>query len=146
MGRVENKVALITGAARGQGRAHALRLAQEGANIIAVDMCRPIDSARYDRASPADLAITAANVEALGQRVATFEADVRDEEALRNVCEAGVVRSAPWTTADGRLSALRFVTEVDGPNTRTSPWLPRWSAVATSSPSAVQRNSPIVWS
>ncbi len=59
-GRVEGKVAFITGAARGQGRSHAVRLAQEGADIIAVDICRPIDNVVYPAATPADLAETVA--------------------------------------------------------------------------------------
>jgi SDR family mycofactocin-dependent oxidoreductase len=95
MGRVDNKVAFITGAARGQGRAHALRLAAEGADIIAVDMCKALASARYDLAGPEDLAITAGSVEALGRRVATFEADVRDEDALRKAFETGVGEIGP---------------------------------------------------
>ena len=68
MGRVENKVAFITGAARGQGRGHALRLAEEGADIIALDMCRQLPSARYDLATSDDLAETRKAVEALGRR------------------------------------------------------------------------------
>jgi NAD(P)-dependent dehydrogenase (short-subunit alcohol dehydrogenase family) len=58
MGRVEGKVAFITGAARGQGRSHAVRLAQEGADIIAVDICHDIDTVPYDGATEADLAET----------------------------------------------------------------------------------------
>src|SRR4029079_17182961 len=59
MGRGENKVALITGAARGQGRSHAIRLAEEGADIIAVDLCDQIDSVPYGMSTPDDLAETA---------------------------------------------------------------------------------------
>jgi NAD(P)-dependent dehydrogenase (short-subunit alcohol dehydrogenase family) len=55
-GKLEGKVAFITGAARGQGRSHAIRLAQEGANIIAVDLCRQIESVAYKMATPDDLA------------------------------------------------------------------------------------------
>lgn len=95
MGRLDNKVAFITGAARGQGRAHALRLAEEGADIIAVDMCTPLASARYDLATSEDLAVTARGVEALGRRVATFEADVRDDEALRKAFATGVGEIGP---------------------------------------------------
>jgi (+)-trans-carveol dehydrogenase len=62
-------VAFITGAARGQGRSHAIRLAQEGANIIAVDLCRQIDSAAYPMATPDDLAETVKEVEALDRRL-----------------------------------------------------------------------------
>jgi NAD(P)-dependent dehydrogenase (short-subunit alcohol dehydrogenase family) len=78
MGRVEGKVAFITGAARGQGRSHALKLAAEGADIIAVDICRNIDSARYDLGTPEELADTAKQIEALDRRVVTAEADGRD--------------------------------------------------------------------
>ena len=90
MGMVDNKVAFITGAARGQGRAHALLLAEEGADIIVVDMCRPLASARYDLATSEDLAVTARSVEALGRRVATFEArrpqSRRAPEGVRGRC------------------------------------------------------------
>jgi len=95
MGRVDGKVAFITGGARGQGRSHAVRLAEEGADIIAVDMCKPLASAPYDLASPEDLSATARQIEALGRRVATFEADVRDEWALRKAFEAGVGEIGP---------------------------------------------------
>jgi SDR family mycofactocin-dependent oxidoreductase len=81
-GRLDGKVALITGAGRGQGRSHALRLAAEGADVIAVDICRQIDSVAYSLATAADLAETASEVEALDRRIVTAEADVRDAEAV----------------------------------------------------------------
>lgn len=89
-GRVEGKVAFITGAARGQGRSHAIRLAQEGADIIAVDLCQQVDSAAYPGATPDDLAITVKEVEALGQRIVATQADVRDFNALRAALDNGV--------------------------------------------------------
>ncbi len=67
-GRVEGKVAFITGAARGLGRSHAIRLAQEGADIIAVDLCQQVESVPYPLATPADLAQTVKEVEALDRR------------------------------------------------------------------------------
>lgn len=90
MGRVQGKVALITGAARGQGRAHALRLAEEGADIIAVDLCDQVDTVPYPMATPADLQQTVKQVEALDRRVLAVKADVRDLPALRNVVDRGV--------------------------------------------------------
>src|SRR5580693_1991290 len=82
-GKLEGKVAFITGAARGQGRSHAIRLAQEGANIIAVDICRQIESVAYPMATPGDLAETVKEVEALDRRIVAREADVRDEAGLK---------------------------------------------------------------
>ena len=89
-GRVEGKVAFITGAARGQGRSHAIRLAQEGADIIAVDHCADIDTVDYPMARPADLAETVRQVEALGRRIVATHADVRDTESLKAAVDAGV--------------------------------------------------------
>ena len=89
-GRVAGKVALITGAARGQGRAHALRLASEGADVILVDICRQIDTVPYPMATSGDLSETACSVEALGRRVVTAEVDVRDYGALQAAVDAGV--------------------------------------------------------
>jgi (+)-trans-carveol dehydrogenase len=90
VGRVSQKVALVTGAARGQGRSHALRLAEEGADIVAIDICKPIASVPYALAAAADLAETAAMVERVGQRVFAVEADVRDFDALSAGVTAGV--------------------------------------------------------
>ena len=90
MGRVEGKVALVTGAARGQGRSHAVRLASEGADIIAVDLCRDIDTVTYPLARPDDLKETVRLVEEQGRRIVAREADVRSTEQLRTALEDGV--------------------------------------------------------
>jgi (+)-trans-carveol dehydrogenase len=90
-GRVEGKVAFITGAARGQGRAHAVRLAQEGADIIAVDICKKIDTVDVIAAStPEDLAETADLVKGHNRRIVTAEVDVRDYDALKAAVDSGV--------------------------------------------------------
>ncbi|MGH8998897.1 MAG: mycofactocin-coupled SDR family oxidoreductase [Acidimicrobiia bacterium] len=90
MGRLDGKVALVTGAARGQGRAHALRLAEEGADIIAVDLCDQIATVGYPMATPDDLAETAKLVENLDRRILTRQADVRDSAALSAAVSEGV--------------------------------------------------------
>jgi (+)-trans-carveol dehydrogenase len=89
-GLVDGKVAFVTGAARGQGRSHAIRLAEEGADIIAVDICGQLGSVPYPMATEADLAQTVAEVEALGRRIRAFLADVRDFKQLDRVLEEGV--------------------------------------------------------
>lgn len=90
MGQLDGRVAFITGAARGQGRSHAIRLAQEGADIIAVDICGQIDTVAYPMATPSDLEETVTAVEALDRRIHAAEADVRDREQLQAVFDAGV--------------------------------------------------------
>ncbi|MFD7205505.1 mycofactocin-coupled SDR family oxidoreductase [Streptomyces sp. NPDC059893] len=90
MGRVQDKVVFITGAARGQGRAHAVRLAEEGADIIAVDLCAGMDSVAYPMATRADLDETVRQVEKLGRRIVAAAADVRDLAALRAAVDDGV--------------------------------------------------------
>jgi SDR family mycofactocin-dependent oxidoreductase len=93
-GRLEGKVAFITGAARGQGRSHAVRLAEEGADIIAVDVCEEIDSVKrfYRGASEADLAETVEAVEALDRRIVATKADVRNYAALKDALDDGVAQ------------------------------------------------------
>jgi (+)-trans-carveol dehydrogenase len=88
--RLEGKVAFITGAARGQGRAHAVRLASEGADIIAVDLCADIGSAPYGLGTDIDLKETARQVEAYDRRIVTAHADVRDLGELTSALSAGV--------------------------------------------------------
>ncbi|MGE5698348.1 MAG: mycofactocin-coupled SDR family oxidoreductase [Candidatus Sericytochromatia bacterium] len=90
MGRVEGKVAFVTGAARGQGRSHAIRLAEEGANIIAVDICRDIETIGYPMARPEDLDETARMVEKTGQGIVIAQADVREPAQLRDALQNGL--------------------------------------------------------
>jgi SDR family mycofactocin-dependent oxidoreductase len=95
MGKLEGKVAFITGAARGQGRSHAIRLAQEGADIIAVDIAAQIPSVPYPMSTPGDLAETAKQVEALDRRIFTAQADVRDTAALKRAFDEGTAAIGP---------------------------------------------------
>jgi SDR family mycofactocin-dependent oxidoreductase len=90
MGRVQGKVAFVTGAGRGQGRRHAVRLAEEGADIIAVDICKDLPSVQYALASSEDLQETAGLIEKAGRRAIAIEADVRDVAALRAALDRGV--------------------------------------------------------
>jgi SDR family mycofactocin-dependent oxidoreductase len=91
-GRVAGKVAFITGAAHGQGRSHAIRLAEEGADIIAVDICRDYDTVSYPMGTEADLAETVKAVEALDRRIVASQADVRDAAALKAAVDDGVAQ------------------------------------------------------
>lgn len=91
-GRVEGKVAVVTGAARGQGRSHAVRLAQEGADVIAIDLAAQVDSVPYPLASREDLEETGRLVKGLGRRVVVAEADVRNYQALRTAIDSGVAQ------------------------------------------------------
>jgi (+)-trans-carveol dehydrogenase len=90
MGRLDGKVALITGAARGQGRSHAVRLAEEGADIVALDIGQQIETVRYAGASPADLEETVRLVESQGRRITAYQADVRDQARLDKVVAAAL--------------------------------------------------------
>jgi (+)-trans-carveol dehydrogenase len=89
-GRVAGKVAFVTGAARGQGRSHAVRLAQEGADIIAIDICRGFDGSPAMASTREQLAETADMVKNLDRRIVTAEVDVRDFDALEHAVDGGV--------------------------------------------------------
>jgi NAD(P)-dependent dehydrogenase (short-subunit alcohol dehydrogenase family) len=114
MDRVRNKIALVTGAARGQGRSHARRLAEEGADVILFDICHDIETNNYPLSSTFDLEQAALEVEKTGQRAVTAEVDVRDRPALKSaiadavselggldvvVANAGICSLGPETTA-----------------------------------------------
>ena len=109
-GREAGKVALVTGAARGQGRSHAVRLAAEGADILALDICAPVADIAYPTATSEDLATTARLVEEAGGRVVRLEVDTRDAAGMtdavaRGVAELGrldvVVANAGWWPRNG---------------------------------------------
>jgi SDR family mycofactocin-dependent oxidoreductase len=89
-GPLQGRVAFITGAARGQGRAHAVRLAADGADVIAVDLCEQIASVRYPLATSDDLAATVKLVEDTGARIAARQGDVRDRASLSSALQAGL--------------------------------------------------------
>jgi (+)-trans-carveol dehydrogenase/(-)-trans-carveol dehydrogenase len=88
--RLRDKVAFVTGAARGQGRSHCIRMAGEGADIIAIDICEELPGTGYPPATVADLEETARQVEALDRRIVFAKADVRDDDALQKVLGDGV--------------------------------------------------------
>lgn len=89
-GRLEDKVVFITGAARGQGRSHAVRFAEEGANVIGVDICADIADVGYPLGTRADLDETVAMVEKLDRRMIAGVGDVRDRDSLANVLDTGM--------------------------------------------------------
>jgi (+)-trans-carveol dehydrogenase len=96
---VAGKVAFVTGAARGQGRSHAVRLAAEGADIIAVDVCGQLESVDYPMSTPADMSETIALVEEQGRKIVARQADVRDLATLQAIVDEGV-------SAFGRLDVV----------------------------------------
>ena len=127
--RVAGKVALVTGAARGQGRVDALRLAEEGADVIVVDVCAPLPSVVYDSATPADLAETVDLVAKTGRRVVSGIVDIRDLDALRNIVDdavaelgrldiivanAGICAPKPWDQITSQIFADTISTNVTG--------------------------------
>ena len=124
-GRVAGKVAFITGAARGQGRSHAIRLAEEGADIIAVDSCRDYGTVPYAMATEADLAETVKAVEALDRRIVATQADVRDAAALKAAVDDGVAQLGRLdiVSANAGICTVQSWDEVTRRSGRT-PWTP----------------------
>jgi (+)-trans-carveol dehydrogenase len=110
-GRVEGKVAFVTGAARGQGRSHAIRLAEEGADIIAIDLCDQIDTVPYGMSHPGDLEQTVKEIEALDRRIVATEADVRDFGAVKKALDNGVAELGRLDIVCGNAGIFSFTGE-----------------------------------
>ncbi|MEU6643565.1 mycofactocin-coupled SDR family oxidoreductase [Saccharomonospora sp. NPDC046836] len=147
MGRVEGKVAFITGAARGQGRTHAIRLAEEGADIIAVDLCGPIDAVNYPMSTPAELEETAREVEKRGRRALVRVADVRDQAALATVVAEGVAEFGRLDIVVANAGILAIsLTEPEDPEQRQQVWQTTvdinlsgvWNTVEAAAPAMVR--------
>lgn len=109
-GRMQGKVVFITGAARGQGRSHAVRLAEEGADIIAVDICADVDTVTpyFSLATEDDLAETARQVEKTGSRIVARKADVRDVDQLRSAFDEGVATLGQVDTVVANAGIVSF--------------------------------------
>jgi SDR family mycofactocin-dependent oxidoreductase len=116
MGLLDGKVALVTGAARGQGRSHAVAMAEEGADIVAVDICGPVEAVSYPMATEADLAETARLVEEQDRRILTRVADVRDQAALADAVQAAGAELGPIGIAVA--NAGIWAVSVDEPSER----------------------------
>jgi NAD(P)-dependent dehydrogenase (short-subunit alcohol dehydrogenase family) len=99
MGMLDGKVAFISGAARGEGRSHAVRFAEEGADLVAIDLCEQIDAVPYPLARSEDLKQTAKEVEALGRRIVARVADVRDAPGLLRVVSEAADALGPPTSS-----------------------------------------------
>lgn len=147
MGLFEGKVALITGAARGQGRSHAVRLASEGADIIAVDLCDQIPTVEYSMANTEDLEETVRLVESTGRRIVAQLADVRDGVRLRHVVEAGVANFGgrlDVVSANAGILALTLHEPTD-PRSRRAVWQDTidvnltgaWNTIEAAAPSMI---------
>jgi (+)-trans-carveol dehydrogenase len=114
-GRVEGKVAFITGAARGQGRSHAITLAREGADIIAVDIEGQVDSVQYPMSTPEDMERTVKEVEALDRRIVAAKVDVRDYPALKETLDDGVAQLGRLDIVSANAGIVSYGTLADLP-------------------------------
>lgn len=148
-GRVHGKRVLITGAARGMGRSHACRLAEEGADLILVDICASLDGLEYELATPADLEETTALAGKLGANVVSAIVDVRDAEALKSavddgvrqlggldaaVANAGVVTGGTWETTTAE--QWRMVLDVN--------LIGAWNTCAAAIPHLIEQGGSLV--
>jgi SDR family mycofactocin-dependent oxidoreductase len=115
VGRLEGKVAFITGAARGQGRSHAVRFAEEGADIVALDLCGQIDTVLYPMSTPGDMANTVRLVESLGRRIIARQGDTRDGARIHEVVHEGLAEfgAIDIAVANAGIASVGYLWELD---------------------------------
>jgi len=146
MGRVEGKVAFITGAARGQGRSHAIRLAEEGADIIALDLCAPVEGVVAPASNPDDLEQTVKLVEATGRSILAFEGDVRDGDRVAEIVAAGLESFGhiDIVIANAGIATVDFLWELDEAKWQTMIDINLtgvWKTVKAAVPSMIERGA-----
>lgn len=148
-GRIAGKRVLITGAARGMGRSHAIRLAQEGADLILVDICASLPDVEYPLSTEDDLAETAALVTELGRRAITYVVDVRNAKALSAAVDAGV---AELGGLDASVANAGVLTAGTWDTTTSAQWrtvvdvnlIGTWNTCAAALPHLVERGGSLV--
>ena len=146
MGRLDGKVALVTGGARGQGRAHALAMAREGADIAIVDICQQVDTVPYGMATISDLERTAGEIEALDRRTVSMPADMRSESAVTNAVKTTiaelnaidvlVVNHGIWSRA-----ALWEMSDAEWDDTLDTNLKAPWRVLKAVAPHMIERRS-----
>jgi len=146
MGRVEGKVAFITGAARGQGRSHAIRLAEEGADIIALDLCAPVEGVVAPASTPDDLEQTVKLVEETGRSIRAFEGDVRDGDRVAEIVAAGLESFGhiDIVIANAGIATVDFLWELDEAKWQTMIDINLtgvWKTVKAAVPSMIERGA-----
>lgn len=148
-GRVAGKRVLITGAARGMGRSHAVRLAQEGADLILIDICTSLPEVEYPLSTQDDLAETARLVGELGRRAVTHVVDVRDAEALAAAVDAGVTELGGL---DASVANAGVLTAGTWDTTTSAQWrtvvdvnlIGTWNTCAAALPHLVERGGSLI--
>jgi SDR family mycofactocin-dependent oxidoreductase len=148
-GRIAGKRVVVTGAARGMGRSHAVRLAEEGADLILIDVCESLPGLEYPLSSPQDLEETAALVRKTGRRAVARVADVRDAEAMREAVSAGV---AELGGLDAAVANAGVVTGGTWDTTTPEQWqlvlgvnlIGSWNTCAAALPHLVERGGSLV--
>jgi SDR family mycofactocin-dependent oxidoreductase len=149
MRRLAGKVVLVTGAARGMGRSHALRLAEEGADLLLIDICAPVTSIDYPMGSSQDLADTVSGVEALGRSVLAAEIDIRDRAALTAFVADGVARLG---RLDGAVANAGVLTSGAWDAVTDDDWrvvvdinlIGTWNSCAAAIPHLIERGGSLV--
>jgi SDR family mycofactocin-dependent oxidoreductase len=149
MGRMDAKVVVVTGAGRGMGRSHALRLAEEGADLLLIDICAPVDGLGYPMSSPQDLAETVSGVEALGRSVLAAEIDIRDRAALTSFVDEGVARLGRLDGAVANAGVLTFgmwnnVTDDDWRTVVDTNLIGTWNTCVAAIPHLMERGGSLV--